>query len=123
MFALIMPMREPEILVPVRFNAILAGAIAFGCILRLPVDRPRLRIHPAAVLLVGYLVISGLSIVPQLSGNPTAWMPSALNALLRLSTGVALLLAASYLFRLMSPWPILVLGLIGATLAALLAAG
>lgn len=123
MFALIMPMREPEILVPVRFNAILAGAIMFGCILRVPVDRPSLRVHPAVVLLVGYLVISGLSLLPQLNGNPAAWTPSALNALLRLSTGVALLLAASYLFRLMSPWPILVLGLLGATLAALLALG
>lgn len=123
MFAVMMPMREPEVLVPIRFNALLVGGITFGCILRLPIDRLPLRIHPAAVLLVGYLLISGLSILPQLNGHPAAWTPSALNALLRLGTGVALLLSASYLFRLMSPWPILVLGLLGATLAALLAIG
>lgn len=122
-FAVIMPMREPEIPVPVRFNAIMAGAISMGCILRLPVDRLPLRIHPGAVLLVGYVVISALSIPPVVSGHPAAWVPSALNTLLRLSTGVALFLSATYLFRLMSPWPILVLAMIGTTLAALLALG
>ena len=44
-----------------------------------------------------------------------------LNLWVRLSTGVALFLSASYLFRLMPPRPILVLALFGATLAALLA--
>lgn len=123
MLALIMPMREPEGLVPIRFNAVLAGGITLGCILRLPIDRFPMRVHPGAVLLAGYLLVSGLSIMPLLSGHPPEWVPSAFNTLLRLSTGVALLLSASYLFRLMSPWPILVLGMVGATLAALLALG
>ncbi len=123
MFAVIMPMREPEVLVPIRFNAILAGAIAFGCILRLPVDRPRLRVHPGVALLVGYLIFSAVSILPVVSGHPAAWVPSALNALLRLTTGVVLFLSAAYLFRFMSPWPILALALVGSTLAALLALG
>lgn len=123
MFAVIMPMREPEILVPVRVDALLAGAITLGCILRLPVDRMPLRVHPGVVLLVGYVLVSALSIPPVLSGHPSAWLPSALNTLLRLVTGVALFLSATYLFRLMSPWPIVVLAMAGATLAALLALG
>lgn len=123
MFAIIMPMREPEILVPVRFNAIMAGAITLGCVLRLPIDRLPLKVHPGIVLLLGYLVISALSIPPVVSGHPPDWTPSALNVLLRLSTGVALFLSATYLFKLMSTRAILGLALIGATLAALLALG
>jgi len=121
MFVMIMPMREPEILVPIRINAVLAGAIAMGCVLRLPVNRPRLRIHPAVVLLVGYLFISALSLPSPLNDLPGAWLPSALNALVRFGTGVALFLSATYLFRLMTPWPILVLALLGSMLTALLA--
>jgi O-antigen ligase len=121
MFALVMPLREAEILVPVRFNAIMAGAIALGCLLRLPIDRLPLRVHPGIVLLLGYLLISALSIVPLLSGHPLNWTPSALNILLRLGTGVALFLSASYLFRLMSSRTVIALAISGATIAALLA--
>ncbi len=123
MFVMIMPMREPEILVPIRINAIMAGAIAMGCILRLPVDRLRLRVHPGVVMLVGYVVISALSLPSPLNGLAPAWLPSAMNALIRFSTGVALFLSAAYLFRLMSPWPILALAMLGTGLTALLAIG
>ena len=123
MFAIIMPMREPEILVPIRFNAVMAGAIALGCLLRLPMDRLLLKVHPGIVILLGYVIISALSIPPVLSGHPPDWTPSAMNQLLRLSTGVALFLSASYLFKLMSPRAIVVIALIGATLTALLALG
>ena len=123
MFALIMPMQEPQILVPLRVNAVVAAAIAFGCLLRLPLDRRSLKVHPGIVLLLGYVVLSVLSIPPALSGHPSAWTSSAANELLRLSTGVVLFLSATYLFRLIPYQVILGLALTGATLAALLAVG
>ena len=59
----------------------------------------------------------------MLTGHPLAWTPSALNILLRLTTGVGLFVSAIYLFRLMSPWPIIGIALVGAALVALLAVG
>jgi O-antigen ligase len=123
MLALIMPMRETEVLEPVRVNAILAGATTFGCIIRMPIDRIPLRVHPGIVLMLGYIALGGISVVPALSGHPEAWTSSAANELLRLSTGVALFLSASYLFRLIRPELILSLALVATTLAALLAVG
>ncbi len=121
MLAIVMPMKEGEILGPVRFNAVLAGAISFGCLLRLPFDRMRIRVHPGVVLMLGYVIYSAASIPAVLTGYPPEWTPSALNLLLRLGTGVALFLSASYLFRLTSPRVFLWLALAGAGLAALLA--
>ena len=123
MFAIIMPMQETDILMPVRVNAIIAGAITLGCLLRLPLDRSPLKVHPGIVLLLGYVVISGLSVPPVLSGHPPEWTGSAADELLRLSTGIALFLSATYLFRLIPYQIVLGLALAGATLAALLAVG
>jgi O-antigen ligase len=123
MFVSIMSMREPEVLVPLRFNAVMAGSIALGCLIRLPIERPSLRIPPAFILLIGYLVISALSILPMLSGHPSSWTPSALSTFTRLTVGVTLLLSAGYVFRSMSPWPFLGLAVAGATATALLAIG
>jgi O-antigen ligase len=121
MFVLMMSMREPDLLVPIRFNAVMAGAIALGCVLRLPRDRLPRRIHPGLVLLVGYLAFSALSIPPVLTGHPVDWSPSILNFWLRLATGVVTFLSAAYVFRRLRPEPIIVLLLIGATIVALLA--
>jgi O-antigen ligase len=82
-----------------------------------------LKVHPGIVLLLGYVVISGLSVPPVLSGHPPEWTGSAANELLRLSTGIALFLSATYLFRLIPYQIVLGLALAGATLAALLAVG
>ncbi len=121
MFTLIMPMREPEILTPIRANAIMAGAIGLGCVLRLPLDRLRLRAHPGIVLLLGYVAISAVTIPPAVSGHPPEWTSSALNELLRFTTGVALFVSASYLFTRIPSKAIIGLALLAATLAALLA--
>lgn len=123
MFAIIMPIRETELLAPIRVNAIMAGAITLGCVLRLPFDPIPLKVHPGFILLVGYIVISALSIPPVLSGYPGDWTSSVVNELLRFSTGVALFLSATYLFRLMSSRVFLGLALVGAVLTALLAFG
>ncbi len=70
---------------------------------------------------MGYVIYSAASIPAVLTGYPPEWTPSALNLLLRLGTGVALFLSASYLFRLTSPRVFLWLALAGAGLTALLA--
>jgi O-antigen ligase len=123
MFAVIMSTHETELLAPIRVNAVMAGSIALGCLLRLPLDRVRLALHPGVVLLVGYVLVSALSLPPALNGHPPEWTSSAANELLRLTTGVALFLSGAYLFRLIRWEAILGLALGGATLAALLAAG
>ena len=123
MFVVIMPMQEPELLVPVRVDAILAASIALGCIFRLPRDRIAIKIHPGIALLIGYLAISAVSLLPAVSAHPADWFPSAANELLRIATGALLFLSATYLFRLVPYMPFLALALVGTTLAALLAIG
>lgn len=123
MFVVIMPMQETQILAPLRVNAVMAAAIAFGCLLRLPIDRLRLKVHPGIVLLLGYVVLSALSIPSVVSGHPPEWTSSAANELLRLSTGVLLFVSTTYLFRLIPYRVILQLALAGTTLTALLAVG
>lgn len=121
MFALMMPMREHEVLAPIRANAIMAGSIALGCLFRMPVDRIPLRVHPGIVVLLGYIGLAALSLPSAISGHPPEWTSSAMNELLRFSTGAVLFVVAAYVFQLVPPRVIIGLALAGAALAAVLA--
>ena len=123
MLVIIMPILEPDVLAPIRVNAILVGSILLGCVMRLPIDRPVLRVHPGLVLLLGYVALSAVSIPALINGHPPEWAGAALRELGWLVTGVGLFLSAAYLFHSMPSKAILGLALIGASLVALLAIG
>ena len=120
---LIMPVREPEIFNPAGINAVLVGATAFGCILRVSNDRLPLRINPGIVLLIGYVVYSALSVPPFISAHPAAWAPSAGLEFIRMTTGVGLFIVASYIFRTVPNGPFILAALVGAGLATAVATG
>ena len=87
MVTLIMPMQEPPLLIPLGPVGVVVAAVSFGCFLRLPRDRITVRLHPGTVLLFGYLVISAISLLPWISGNPSRWTSSAANELWRVAVG------------------------------------
>jgi O-antigen ligase len=119
--ALILPMREPDVLQPVYTIAVILSATGLGCLVRLPGDKRPLHIHPGIVLAAGYLIYSTLSIVPAISGHPPEWASSAALEVLRLWSGLAICIVASFLFRWMSPIPIVAVAILGSFLAAILA--
>lgn len=123
LLALILPMRETDALKPLYVDAVIVGATALGCVLRLPGDRRPVHLHPAAVVAVGYVVVSALSVIPAISGHPPEWAPSAALQVIRIGTAVGIFAVAVYLFRWLSPAPVLAVALLGATIAAALALG
>ena len=119
--ALILPMPELDLFQPFYIVAVLVGATAFGCLLRLPGDPRPLPVHPAVVLAIGYAAYTVLGAAPVISGHPIAWAPSAALEALQIVSGLGIFLVAGYLFRTI-PWkPIVAIALLGAFLAAALA--
>ena len=91
-----------------------------GCLLRLPLDRRPLYVHPGVVLVVGYASLSVLSVVPAISGHPAAWMTDAAAEVSSVVTAVGIFIVAGYLFRSVSPVPFLTVALGGAVVVAVL---
>ena len=119
--AFLIPVREPEILNPIYVDAVLIGATAFGCLLRLAGDRRPVRVHPGIILVVGYGLFSASSILPQVTGHPVEWASSAAFLLIHMVIGIALFAIASYLFRYVPTGPVIAIAMAGAGLASVVA--
>jgi O-antigen ligase len=117
---LILPMRESGAF-PLNLSTVMMSATALGCILRLPRDRNALFVHPGVIVAIGYAVLSLLSVLPTVSGRPDTWVTEAGAQLSNVVAAVGIFIVASYMFRSLSPRPILAIGLGSAFLVALLA--
>lgn len=117
--AFLIPVREPDMFAPIYLDALVVGATALGCLLRLAGDRRPIRLHPGVLLLLGYGLYSAASVLPALNGYPPAWASSAASELTHIVTGIGLFIVASYLFRYVPIGPIIALGLVSAGLGAL----
>jgi len=121
LFAAMTPMREPEVFVPVGFNFVLSAATLAGCILRLPIERPRINLGVGAVLAVGYLALSAVTLPSIVSGSPEPPFNSAVNQYLQFSGGMLLFVSGYIVFQRLDPIPFLALGLMSAAITAILA--
>lgn len=119
--ALLLPFRELDFLSPPGMIALLVGATAVGCIVRLPVERPALRVSPGVVLLVGYVALSAVSLVPWLTGNPSDWFGPATLEFIHMASGAAAFLIATYLFRTVPARAILMISLASAVAVSVIA--
>ena len=121
--AVILPLPEPELLAPPGIVALLVGATGIGLLVRVPMERPAIRVSPGILLVAGYLLITALSLVPALNGYPTHWVTSGFLEFIHLASGVGVFIIAVYLFRTVPAWPIL--AILGATavFAAVIAIG
>jgi O-antigen ligase len=119
--AVIVPMPEPELLSPPGIVAVLVAASAMGLVLRIPFERPSVRVSPGIVLVLGYLLLSAVSLIPTITNYPVHEETSATLEFIHMASGVGVFLIAVYLFRTVPAWPILAITGAMATLAAIVA--
>jgi len=120
--AFMAPLKPPASVPAPGFDAAMVGGILLGCIYRLPIDRPRLRVSLPAILLVGFILFVTISQTPDML---TGWAGTVGHLVgfqyIQLLTGFGAAIAAVYVLSNRSPYPVLVMGLSGAGVAALIA--
>jgi len=119
--AFMAPLQPPLVVPAPGFNAVLVGAIVLGCLYRLPIDRPRIRLTPPIGLLSGFVLYLAAWQVPDLVTGYAGDLSHSVGYLfLQLLTGFGAVLAAAYVLSRRSPFPYVALGLASAALAAIL---
>jgi len=114
------PLQPPPAIPAPGLNFLLVGALLVGCLWRLPIDRPRLRLSASALFLLGFLVYISAQQLPDMLGGYRGDEGHTIGYLFfQVLAGFGLILAAGYLLRGRSPWPILIMAMIGAALAAI----
>jgi O-antigen ligase len=116
--AVILPIPEPDLLIPIRVVGAVVGATAFGTLLRTAMRPAPIRISPGTLIALGYLALSGLSVIPAVSGYPAEWEKSAALSFIHLATGIAIVILASHLLRDRSSAPIVALAVASACVVA-----
>jgi O-antigen ligase len=115
------PLPQPPAVPAPGLSFILAFALLLGCVYRLPVDRPRLRLSAAGLFLAGFMLYVAAQQLPDLISGYSGDLSHMVGYLFfQLLTGFALVLAAAYILRGRSPMPVLAMALAGATLTALI---
>ena len=116
------PLTPPLVLPPPGFNAILVGAVLLGCVYRLPIDRPRIRLTAPIALLAAFMIYVGAQQVPEMVAGYAGTLGYQVYTNFReLLVGFGTVLAAVYVLGRRSPFLFLAVGLISASLSALLA--
>jgi hypothetical protein len=101
---------------------LLAGALLLGCVYRLPLDRPRLRLSRSGLFLLGFVVYVTAQQMPDLLDGYQSDQGHAVGYLFfQVLTGFGMVLAAGYILRGRSPIPVLATGLFGVLVATTVA--
>lgn len=119
--AVTLPQREAQPIGPIGVPVLLAFAIGLGVILRLPLDRPRLRTGWVGWLGLAYLAITAVSVTPLLNGLPYARAVTGIGLFLSLAAGGVLIAAGTVLLRDRDARPLIALALGSLALASLIA--
>lgn len=122
--AFMMPLKPPQVIPAPGFTFILVGAILLGCLYRLPIDRPQPRANAPLLLLTAFVVYVGIQQLPELAAGYRSPDDHEVGFLfLQLLSGLGSIIAAAYVLRRRSPYPVLAMALAGAALAAIIAIG
>ena len=114
--AFMAPLAPPLVIPAPGFNAALVGAVVLGCVYRLPIDRPRIRLAPAILLLIGFVLYVGVQQMPEMVAGYAGSLGYLVYSDFReLLTGFGTVLAATYVLTRRSPVPFLVVGLTSAS--------
>lgn len=120
--AFMVPLQPPEVFSPFGFHAVLVVGILGGCILRLPIERPRLRMNALVFLLLGWLAFVTVQVLPELL---TAYSDTqgafVLGQFKQILIGFGAVMAAGLVLSQRSPYPSIAAGLVSAALAGILA--
>jgi O-antigen ligase len=123
LIAIMGPLQPPLVVPsPPGFNAVLVGAVVLGCVYRLPIDRPRIRLTGPFLVLLAFVVYVWAEQTPDMIAGYVGDRGHLAGSLFaQLITGFGAIIAAAYVLRGRSPYPFLALGLASATFAAILA--
>lgn len=119
--AVTLPQREPQPIGPIGVPVLLAFAIGLGVILRLPIDRPRLRTGWVGWLGLAYLAITAVSVTPFFNDLPYGRAVSGIGLFLSLAAGGILIGSGSVLLRNRDARPLIALALGSLAVAAAIA--
>ena len=120
--AMLAPLLPPPGIPAPGLNLMLVGALLLGCIYRLPVDRPYLRLSKSVLFLLGFVIYISAQQLPDLLGGYAGDAGHQIGYLFfQVLAGFGLVLAAGYILRGRSPIPILTMALLGASVAAIVA--
>jgi O-antigen ligase len=102
------------------FQIALVAALLLGCLYRLPIDRPRLSPNPVVVILGAYALFALVQQIPELASGYASDDAHAVGFLyIQLLGGIGTLIAAGYIVRARSPYPVLAAAVAGAALTAI----
>lgn len=118
--ALLVPLHDVE-LAPVAFDVLLVIAFFAGQLCRAVIEPPRVRISIGVVLVIGYLLLSALTLVPALTLYDWGQTSSSIALFLGMAAGFAAAGAAALAFVDRDARPILAVLVLASTLAALVA--
>lgn len=122
--AFMAPLVPPPTIPAPGFDSILVGTILLGCVYRLPIDRPHLRIRPPLLLLIGFVLYVTVQQLPEmLAGYASIDDHNVGFLFFQLLSGVGAVVAAGYLLNGRSPYPVLVMATAGAALVAVITLG
>ena len=120
--ACLSPLQPPQNIPAPGLNLLLAGAIVLGCVGRLPIDRPALRLSKAGLFLLGFVVYIAAQQLPVMLGGYQGDDGHTVGYLFfQVLTGFLTVIGAGYLFKTRSPIPVLIMALIGAAIATIVA--
>jgi O-antigen ligase len=120
--ALMAPLKSPPVIPAPGFNAFLVGATLLGCVYRLPLDKPRIRITAPLLLLLAFVVYVFVQQVPDmLSGYAGVEGHQVGYQFGQLLANAGLVVAAAFVLRGRTALPFVGAGLISAVFAAVIA--
>ena len=116
------PLIPPALIPAPGFAIALVGSILLGCIYRLPIDRPRLRVGIPLLLMIAILLFVTVQQLPEMLAGYASPADHAVGYLyLQLLTGFGAIVAAVWVMGGRSPFPILAMAMAGAVTASLIA--
>lgn len=114
---------QPPLVIPAPgFNAVLVAAALLGCVYRLPIDRPRIRLTAPILLLTGFVLYVGMQQTPEMIAGYAGGLGYQVYSSFReLLTGFGTVVVAAYVLTRRSPFAYLSVGLVAAILSAIVA--
>ena len=113
---------SPSLVPAPGFAAAMVAAVLLGCVYRLPIERPRLRLSAPIVVILAILVFVTVQQAPEtLTGYATEADHGVGYLYLQLLSGFGAVIASIWLLRDRSPLPVLAMVIAGAVTGALIA--
>jgi O-antigen ligase len=122
--AFIVPLVGPPGFPAPGFSSTLIGAILVGCVYRLPIDRPHLRIGAPMMTVLAFLLYVTIQQLPEMmAGYASADDHNVGFLFFQLLAAVGVVVASAFLMHHRSPYPVLAMAIAGATLAGIISLG